>query len=155
MRSRSTADLGPVQQLRFRNRRVLKSGDFETGNAKSAVALESHCVTPPFCLANFEHFSSIVLSIPCYNGLQPLKTSQKAKAYNASLCSKKKQKRWATEPVATVVISTNHSLHVAVPTPSPMNTSMASTLRTLAFCHAIPCYPLHNNTHTHYTMSRK
>src|SRR6266852_136432 len=97
--------LGPVQQLRFRNRRLLKSGDFETGNAKSAVALESHCVTPFFCLANFEHFSSIVLSIPCYNGLQPLKTSQKAKAYNASLCSKKKQKRWATELVATVVIT--------------------------------------------------
>ncbi len=34
-------------------------------NTKSAVTLESHCVTLP-CLADFDCFLSIVLSIPCH-----------------------------------------------------------------------------------------
>lgn len=39
-------------------------------NAKSAVALESHCVTPRL-LADFDRFSNIALSIPHYNAYGP------------------------------------------------------------------------------------
>jgi hypothetical protein len=53
----------------------LKSGDFETGHLKSVVALESHCVTPPFALPSLRNFRALPclsLQFPHHNGLYNL-----------------------------------------------------------------------------------
>jgi hypothetical protein len=78
--------LGPVQQLRFQNRRFLKSGDFETGNANIG------------------------------GGTRVTASSRKAKAYRASSPSKKEHKKWVTPlVVATAAAVTTHHMALAVP----------------------------------------